>query len=226
MNVSVIVTTLNDELHLNQLMLSLKKQIIQPFEIIHIDNIPHKTAGECLNIGAKQSKGNILLFLAADVILHNDTINEVINQFTMNPKLLSLSARPIPDESSICRLEYNMYYTLAYILSVLRIRYITSAAFIAIKRNIFESVGGFTNSYNNDGELSKKIHQMGYTSFKYNMTYTVSARRYIKMGLIRFNNHYIYTLENFIPELSRLFRRFGNRISIEHNNTGGHYEIN
>ena len=91
--ISIIIPTKNEEKYLPQLLESIKKQTVQPYEIIVADagstdrtvEIAKKygakvvkggLAAEGRNNGASIAKGDILVFIDADAILPTDTILE------------------------------------------------------------------------------------------------------------------------------------------------------
>ncbi|MFT4283192.1 MAG: glycosyltransferase [Candidatus Woesearchaeota archaeon] len=99
MNISVIIPTLNEEEHIENLLTSLNKQTTKVDEIIVVDgNSKDKTqelvkkskvklfvtkrgVGFQRNFGAQKAKGDLLIFLDADTILPRQFIKNTINEF-------------------------------------------------------------------------------------------------------------------------------------------------
>lgn len=214
--ISIIIPTLNDRLNLSNLFNDISKQTLKPFEIICVDGGSTdgtielaQSNGQCIvkpsnginntllctNIGANHSTGDILFFTGADVRISCNTISTIQNEFKSN--IIALTGMPIPyDGNVICRFEYATYYLLASLLS--KCRFITSGSFLAVRKSAFD---GFPYTYNGDGNLGRLLHMRGKTKFKHDLIYHVSARRFNKYGFFKFNKEYLYTIENFIPQL-------------------------
>ena len=219
--ISIIIPTLNDRLNLSNLFSDISKQTLSPFEVICVDGgstdgtieLVKSYCGKCIietqkpnngilctNLGAEHAKGDILLFTASDVRLSPFTISMIQSDFLFDKDLIAMTGMPkLYDGNRICKFEYSLYYFIAYHLS--KYRFISSGSFLAVKRDAFLKLNGFPYSYNCDGELGMKLHKMGKTKFSRALTYQTSARRYNKYGFFRFNLEYLYTLENFIPQL-------------------------
>ncbi len=205
--VSAIIPSLDDDAQLAGLLSSLKGQ---GAEVI-VDSTPG--AIEATNAGAKSSKGDILLFLASDVRLRPGTIEAIKARFA-DEGLVGLTGFPIPyDGSLVCRIEYGFYYLLASLLSP--VRFVTSGSFLAVRRSAFDAVGGFPDTYNNDGQMGAALRRLGRTKFDRSLAYYVSARRYNRLGFFRFNRQFLYTLENFIP-VPAWWGRLGAALQKEH----------
>ena len=107
MTLSIIIPTLNEEKYLPLLLKSIKKQTLKPLEIILADArskdetikigrefgckiIKGGNPGFGRNNGAKIAKGEMLLFLDADVILPKrtfleDSVNEIKESLVISP---------------------------------------------------------------------------------------------------------------------------------------------
>lgn len=220
--ISIIIPTLNDKSNLMNLLEDIKRQTSHSFEVICIDGgstddtlklaqsygarciiEPKKNSSNgilCSNIGATHSIGKILFFTASDVRISNDTIS-ILNSEFRNPNLIAITGRAIPyDCNTVCKIEYSIYYLIASLLS--RTRFVSSGSFLAVRKSAFLRASGFPFTYNSDGNLGATLHKIGQTKFKHDLTYQVSARRYTRYGFLRFNREYLYTIENFIPQLN------------------------
>src|SRR3989344_8477717 len=95
MKVSVIIPVYNEEKVIQYCLESLKNQTFRDMEIIVVDDgstdrtqelvkgvmlliQDHKGPGEARNFGAKQAKGEILVFVDADMTFDKDFIKELI----------------------------------------------------------------------------------------------------------------------------------------------------
>lgn len=224
--ISIIVPTLNEEESLRFLLGSLRRQTWSDFEILVVDGgSKDKTVDvakkynvttivlrggrefNSRNVGAGLAKGEILLFTCADVIIPKDLIEKVYDKFEGNNQIIAASGPSIPyDTHIIGSVEYGVYNALRYILSKLPRpfkRFSSSTNFLVVRKNSFERVGGFDPmDINADGLLGRNLSRLGAVAFCPNMHVFISARRMNKMGVLNFNRHYFYVLENFFPFLS------------------------
>ena len=106
-SISVIIPVYNGADHLDACLKALESSTVQPLECIVVDDgstdnsaaiAKHRgasvltTGGRCgparaRNIGAQSSRGEILLFLDADVCVHLDTLARVAEEFSVRPGL-------------------------------------------------------------------------------------------------------------------------------------------
>lgn len=212
--ISVVVPTLNDAQELKGLLSCLQGQ---DAEVICGDggstdgtietalsmgaSCRVKQAGkplEMTNLAARESKGDILFFLCADIRVRSDTIAKVREHFDADPSLIGLTGWPVIHEGPLlCKLEYAFYFGLAYLLS--RIIFVSNGSFMAARRSAFMALGGFPETYNGDGQLGAKLKKAGKTRFDRGLVYYVSARRYLRSGFFGFNRQSLYVLENLAP---------------------------
>jgi len=83
-------------------------------------------------------------------------------------------------------------------------RFSTSTNFLVVKKDIFDAIGGFNvNEINADGLMGRKLLQIGKVGFYLDTYVRISARRMKNLGLIGFNKHYLYVLENLLFFLSK-----------------------
>lgn len=122
MDISVIIPTRNAEKYINNLIINLKNQTIEPKEIIVIDtNSKDKTKEICKqhedikfihindgefdhggtrNIAARKASGDILIFMTQDAIPNNNRfIEELIKPLGKN-NIVASYGRQLPSESS------------------------------------------------------------------------------------------------------------------------------
>jgi cellulose synthase/poly-beta-1,6-N-acetylglucosamine synthase-like glycosyltransferase len=232
-SISVIVPTLNDAQELRGLLSCLQGQEAEIVvgdggstdETVEVARsmgascmVKKKGAGiECLNMAARESKGDVLLFTASDVRVERDAVSTIRRHFD-DPSLVGLTGWPIiRDGPFLCRTEYWFFYMAASMLSP--VRFVSSGSFMAVRRPAFERLGGFPDTYNNDGQFGAALKKLGKTKFDRSLVYYVSARRYLDVGFFAFTHQYLYTFENFIP-VPKWFGGFGARLQAEHHATG------
>lgn len=222
---SIVIPTLNEENFIGNLFNSLKAQNFQDFETIVVDggskdrtvevcksfgsNV-HILEGEgefqSRNFGAGVAKGDILVFSCADVVFPKNLLQDVANKFK-DRSIIAVAHVTIPlDASFILRFEYQIYNIIRYLFSKIPFplkNFSTSTNFLAVRKSVFEKVGGFDNDINADGLLGRKLVRVGKTYLNLRNPAMASARRAKYMGFIEFNKHYLYMLENFIEHISK-----------------------
>jgi len=223
---SVIVPTLNEENYIRFLLKSVKQQKFVNYEILLIDGgSKDKTLdiaqqynakififpgyGEFIsrNIGTQKARGEYLLFTCADIIFPEGLFEKIIEKFRKNQKLVALSGPGYPyDATLLGKIEYTIYNLVRYFFAKLPKslkRFSTSTNFLVIRKEYFEKTGGFAvNDINADGLMGRVLLKMGEVAFFLDTYFYLSARRMKNMGLLNFNKHYLYALENFFPSLS------------------------
>lgn len=119
-----------------------------------------------LNSAAELSSGKVLLFLDADVQVSDDPdyLRKIIMK-TKEADIVDIKKRVTKDKSFLSRMAYYEYFTFN-ISSWLSSRYmhkcpcVNGAAF-AIKREIFEKVGGFHKVVAEDVDISTRVFLQG-----------------------------------------------------------------
>jgi len=215
--ISIIIPTLNEEKFLPKLLDSLIKQTNDDFEVIVVDGsskdktveiartyipklpglsiIESKKASLPLqrNLGAKQSKGEWLMFIDADSVLFPhciERLHEYIDQ--TKPSFFTTWMRPdsdVPGDALIALLG-NLMLQIAFVLH----RPVAPGPLAAIRRDIFMSVGGYdeTHAFHEDVELSQRLskHKIPFSMIPETL-YIWSLRRLRKQGTLKVIQQYI-----------------------------------
>ncbi len=155
---SIIIPTLNEEKYLPLLLESIKGQNFKgEYEVIVADAdskdktieiaknygckiIPGGLPAKGRNEGAKEAKGDLLLFLDADVILPGDFLEKSIKEF-QERKLAAASFTLTPRGKKIFKILFNIFYNFPII--VLEKFLPHGAMAILVKKNIHKRLGGF-----------------------------------------------------------------------------------
>ncbi|MEM2806663.1 MAG: glycosyltransferase [Candidatus Bathyarchaeia archaeon] len=204
--VSIIVTTLNEESYIEDCLKSLKNQTYTSKEIIVVDShskdktvdIARKYADKVLiqnciipagrNIGAKEARGDILLFVDADVTLLPNWIDAVL-PYLNEDKVVAAYGDLLPKEGKLkAWLAYGKEELSNLILRKAKIPCFGKlGTAVAIKRDAFEKVGGFTdkNACGEDVDMSLKLRKYGKMKFVRNAKGYVSMRRFEKNGYLK-----------------------------------------
>lgn len=120
------------------------------------------------NIGAEAATGDILVFVDADVEILPDTVSRVIDSFKANPQLAALigSYDDAPGAPNFLSQYKNLFHHYTHQTACLEASTFWGACG-AIRRPIFQAVGGFDEAYRRpcieDIELGYRLKQAGYT---------------------------------------------------------------
>lgn len=224
--ISVVIPTLNEEKYLQLLLESIKRQNFPNFEVLVVDGgskdrtieVAKKYSARTFtfqgygefasrNIGAKNAKGKYLLFTCADIIFPEGLFKKILAEFQKGRSLIALTGPGYPyDAPLIGKVEYVAYNIIRFLFAKLPKpfkRFSTSTNFLVVRKDFFEKTRGFAvDNINADGLMGRTLLNMGEVKFLLNMCFYLSARRMKKMGLLNFNKHYLYILENLFFGLS------------------------
>jgi len=183
--VSVIITTRNEESVIEKLLKSIQTQTYSSLEIILVDN--HSTDRTCeiartyvdklliqgpersaqRNLGVRESSGNYVLILDADMELSSNVVKEAVSRVTKDP---SIKAIIIPEKSfgqnfwARCKtLERNCYID--------NLTAVAGARFY--ERQLFLKAGGFDENITGpeDWDLSQRVGQIAQIGFIQSLIY-------------------------------------------------------
>lgn len=153
---SIIIPALNEEKYLPKLLESIKKQEFQDYEIIVADagskdrtveiaknfgsivvrgGLPAKGRNE----GAKIVRGDLLVFLDADVALPAEFFSKALAEFSK--RNLGVASVTLDPQGFFARILYAVFYNLPIVLLAPVLAH--GAGCIIVKREIFDKVGGF-----------------------------------------------------------------------------------
>jgi len=197
---SIVIPTLNEEKYLPRLLESIKKQGFSDFEIIIADdnskdntvNIAKRFSAKIIsgglpakarNNGAKVAKGDVILFLDADVILPKGFLKKAINVFEKR-KLDIGTFFLVPKKSKIAAFLFNLLYN--YPIVVFEKILPHAAMAILVKKDIFFEVGGFDEeiTLGEDHYFARQVNKKG----KFGIIKTkvlISTRRFRKDGWVK-----------------------------------------
>ncbi len=213
MKVSVIIPTLNEEKHIENLLKSLKNQTYKQIEIIVADgNSEDKTreiakkytnkvvvekirnAAAERQAGAKIATGEVLLFVDADSKVDINWVKELVNCFE-DKNIVSAGGRIGPLEKDTFIEITSKFWSLAvYISLLLRVPLIVGSN-MAIRKDIFDKIGGFdlNKISGEDTTLIKDASKYGKYKYNSKARVFVSIRRIKKMGSF---NYFIFHVKN------------------------------
>lgn len=198
---SIIIPTLNEENYLPLLLDSIKKQNFNDYEIIVADGgsqdktleiakkygckiVKGGSVAKGRNEGAKVAKGNIFLFLDADVVLNSsDFLEKLINKF--KKRNLEVASFPVlPQGKIIDKIAYGFYNFWAYLIQSF-LPHATEV--ILVKKETYQLSGGFDEEIKiaEDHAYVRKASKFGkYGFIKIEPIFT-SARRFERDGRLK-----------------------------------------
>lgn len=201
--VSVIIPTLNEEKFITILLNCLKSQTWQNFEIIVADAHSqdkttqiaqkfgaiiveggHQSFGR--NNGVKQAKGDVLLFLDADVSFDTNFIGKCYESF-INQKLdiacCYFDTRPL---SFKMKMIYGLWNSSKYLRRKTKGPDGESQC-LWVKKSVFQDLDGFNEKLKiaEDTDFIQKAIQKDYVFDILNYKFVPSDRRYKKVGILR-----------------------------------------
>ena len=161
---------------------------------------PKKGLTRAYNRGALEAKGEILIFVDADMILPPDHLEKLSREFFKDPKIVALSG-PCFYWDGGKFYEAVLFFTylfLAMPAEIILNRWLNIGASIitgnsAVKKEAFDRVGGFNENifYGLETEFGTRIRKLGKVRFKHRLVAESSARRFKKEGLFPIIGRYI-----------------------------------
>lgn len=207
MKLSVVIPTLNEEEYIGNLVKSVKNSN-KSIEVIVVDCVsddqtqkiardlgakvivsPIKGVAHQRNLGAKSAKGEIIIFLDADVSFGEDFIDSLVSQFKKRgldiacPFFLTNSKNP---------LVWSLHFLFSFVFFVTQ-KIIPSGAgpCIITKKDFFLECGGFDESLTfEDVEFIRRAAKNGRYGI-INCAIAVSDRRFKNQGVLKMIAIYI-----------------------------------
>jgi len=160
--VSIVIPAYNEEKEIASCLLSLKKQTYKNFEILLVDDGStdktteivkkfkdvqlllgaHKGPGVSRNLGAQQARGEILVFVDADMTFEKNYLKNLIAPLLQDKKILGTT-----HDQEIATNIQNIWASLWGKLRVNQKQNTSGAIFRAIRKNKFLDLGGFDPRY-------------------------------------------------------------------------------
>ncbi len=177
MKISVIIPTYNEEKVIGKCLESLSKQTYKDLEIIVVDDgstdetlskikgvkvlkEEHKGPGTARNLGAKEAKGEILVFVDADMVFKEDFVEKLIKPI-LDGKVRGTFSKDeyVSNWNNVWARSWSINEGWEPKKRHPRGYPDKQKVFRAILKSEFERVGGFDSSrgYNDDWTLSEKL---------------------------------------------------------------------
>lgn len=223
---SIVIPTLNEENYLPRLLDCLRKQNSKNYEIIVADaNSKDKTRevaqtfgcktikgglpAKGKNEGAKIAKGDLLLFLDADVLLPKDFLENVLKEFEeKNLDIATFVLTPIT-KSKFPKILFDIFYN--YPLRIFEKRWAHGAMGVLVKKDLHKSLGGFDEEIKigEDHYYIQKRLKLGKFGVIKTTKIFSSLRRFRREGWIRVALKYGFTefyMKLFGPIKKEIFK--------------------
>lgn len=202
--ISIIIPSLNEEKYIGKTLESIRNQRYDNYEVILVDGnsedstrdiakrygckvIIEKRRGIGLarNVGAKNAKGEIFLFLDADTMLSEDFLDIIIRRMK-NSSVVCASGYIKAKGNFIERFIYSATSEIAYFLSLINWPHFYGNC-LACKRSAFNIVNGFDESLSTceDLDLTRRLSKIGRCVFVRDAIAYSSPRRVRKTGALR-----------------------------------------
>ena len=205
MKLSIVIPAKNEEKYLPLLLDSIKKQSFKDYEVIVADNNSKDKTKEISksygckivkgglpskgrNAGAKIAKGEIILFLDADVVLPNNFLANTLKEFEKEEAGVAICAfKPIGDKRKIDRIDIILYQ-----IANIMMRFVNKFTFLSrgtgnctfVRKKIHNLINGFDESLvmAEDHDYIRRARNFGKLSFLKSSNFFVSNRRVEKLG--------------------------------------------
>jgi glycosyltransferase involved in cell wall biosynthesis len=217
MRVSFVVPAYNEEAYLERCLRSILAQTEhapQNFDIIVVNNAstdrtrsiaasfprvrvvdePRKGLTYARQAGFDASTGDYIANVDADSVLTPGWVDEVIRNFTEQPRLAAISGPVVYYElTARQQLLVQVYYFIAwssYAINryLLRVGSMIQGGNFVVSRKALEAIGGFDTSiafYGEDTDIARRISKVGPVLFTLKLKMFTSARRLNKEGILR-----------------------------------------
>lgn len=212
--VSIIITTKEEEKYLPKALKAIRNQSYRPIEVVVSDSkskdktiqiakkfganviVKKSTFAQGRNLGARNSNGEILIFLDADTILDKNWVSRAVKDLNeRNADMVVGIFRPI--EKSF-RAKVTCYLWSDMLPSLLRFfgTHMNGApASIAIKKKIFEKLGGYNEDLTmyEDADIVKRSSKKVNVFWDKKLKAKTSMRRFEKEGYIKMFHFWFIT---------------------------------
>ncbi len=201
--ISIIIPTYNEEKYLGNLLDDLRNQTYKKFEIIISDAFSNDKTRDIAkyfnaivvdggkpsvgrNNGAFIAKGDIIVFLDADVRIKNNFIEQALSSFLSKQYDLASGLFDTSTKSLFFKCIYGIW-NLSKILRQFTNNPDADGQFLMFKTNVFKDLNGFRVELviGEDADIVQRAKKMGYKFGVLKVKYIPSERRYKKVGFVR-----------------------------------------
>lgn len=182
--ISIIIPMYNAGQIIERVLQSLENQTNKNFEIIIVDDVSTDNSVEIVkkhslnpiilptnsgpskarNIGVKNAKADIILFMDADVILYNNTIELLIDSFKNKPINVVAGVHDTKNHYNNFISDYENLYISYIFHNQVDFAFGFYTCFVAIRKNVFNDVQDFNENLRmcEDTEFGYRLFNKGY----------------------------------------------------------------
>jgi len=206
---SIIIPTLNEEEYLPVLLEGIKKQNFKDYEIIVADAgsgdktrevaatfgcrlISGGLPAKGRNLGAKAAKGDLFLFLDADVILPEGFLEKAVKEF--NKRNLDVASVLIDPQTQKKMIKFFFDYFYNYPIKKLEKFIPYGAMGYLTKKNIHQKIRGFDENIKiaEDHDYVRRAAKFGKFGVLKEVKISISLRRFYEDGWLKVILKYIF----------------------------------
>ena len=168
-------------------------ELAKRYPVLLLELKENQGAGFARNYGAKQARGEILVFVDADVVLLPGTLKLIENFFAQNSEFVGVVGNytELPQDNNFASVYHNLFTVYHHQLSELEIEWFWGAL-SAIRREVFLKLGGFNTTYPGasaeDIELGYRLAEAGYKICYLPELRGIHLRRF-KLGSMLYNDY-------------------------------------
>jgi glycosyltransferase involved in cell wall biosynthesis len=178
----VLVETISDET-------SVLESALRNHENVSLYKIKERGIARAKNYGARKAKGDILIFLDADVFITKNVVGKVYSVF-QDPLVVGATCSNYPVNPKLSELIFFKFYNalirLALSLPAVKLKH-SRGEFIAVKKVYFDKIGGFNEKLVclEDADLAHRLSKLGKFVFIKDLVVYESMRRIRRLGLFK-----------------------------------------
>ena len=183
------------------------KEVASSFEGVIVVDEMKKGLVSARKAGFHAATGDLIANIDSDTILTPGWIDKVMREFSHNGKLVGLSGPFIyydlsPSVNFWVRIWYAFGF-VSYIFNryVFKISSMLQGGNFVIKKDAFEQVGGYNNSFDfwgEDTDVARRLHKVGEVKFTFKLPIYASGRRLQAEGIfssaVKYTVNYVWTL--------------------------------
>lgn len=206
---SIIIPTLNEEKYLPRLLESIRKQSYKDYEVIVSDAFSKDRTreiarsfgckivdgglpGKARNNGARVSKGNLLLFLDADVFMDNKDFLKLLLYKHKKKRFVMASGFILPDNKDFLD-QLLMFLGNVFNFLFQKIYHGVQGPYMFVEKEYYDKVNGFDEKIilGEDVDFSYRVSKIGKLSFLIRPSLKISMRRFHQEGRLKLSGKYI-----------------------------------